>query len=758
MKNIRNTRTIKKKANPYQPDPITSGSANKKLRIFMLLAIALFIVLVLRIAWIEFIDGDEFRADMNKQLSTSKGISTKRGKIYDTNGKALAISAKVDTVTINPNLIRVVKNKAVDEEKTKALKEKVAKAFSDIFELDYESTLEKVNSTKAFETIARKQEKEKIDQLRKWMTDEKCTSGINIDEVEKRYYPYGSLASNMLGFCGSDNQGLYGLEQKWDSILTGTPGRIITQKDASQDFIPDKNETYIAAENGCNLTLTIDANIQSICEKYLKQAVLGYDCKNGGTVVVMNPKTGDVLAMVSYPDYNLNEPFIANENLKGQYHDWESLTEEEKDSAVKATFKNRTVSESYQPGSTFKIITAAIALEEGICVTDHVDFNCIGYEEFGDTRIGCWKSAAHGYQSLRQALMNSCNPAFMQLGRKIGGETLYNYYDAFGLLSKTGIDTSGEEKGLFHGLSKLGPVELATMSFGQGITLTPIQLTSAVSAVANDGVLMQPRLVRQIENADTGIITTIEPKEVRTVISKDTSKKMLDMLTSVVNDGTGSYGQVRGYSIAGKTGTSEPQGNDTAYVASYIGIAPSESPELVILVTLYDPKGQSHQGGQLAGPVVSQIASEILPYLEIPNNTELEQNISVPETKSLPDVRNKTISEAKQILSDAGFIASTSGGSDQIVTNQVPKQGTPLENSSIIKLYTEDSTATVSQTVPDLKGYTLTQARNALKAKNLNISYMGSGKVISQNITAGTTVEEGTVIHINLQQPKTELH
>lgn len=758
MKNVRNTKNIKRKTNPYQPDPITSGSANKKLRIFMLFAIGLFIILILRIAWIEFIDGDEYKSEMNSQLSTSKVISTKRGKIYDTNGKALAISAKVDTVTINPNLIQVTKSKVVNEEKTKALKEKVAKGLSDIFELDYEETLAKVNSNKSFETIARKQEKDKIDQLRNWMVQEKCTVGINIDEDEKRYYPYGSLASNLLGFCGSDNQGLYGLEQKWDSVLTGTPGRIITQKDASQEFIPDKNETYIAAENGCNLTLTIDANIQSICEKYLKQAVLGYDCKNGGTVVVMNPETGDVLAMVSYPDYNLNEPFTANANLKGQYNDWDSLSEEEQKAAIQGTFKNRTVSESYQPGSTFKIITASIALEEGICVTDHVDFNCTGYEEIGDTRIGCWKSAAHGYQTLRQALMNSCNPAFMQLGRKIGGETLYRYYDAFGLLSKTGIDTSGEEKGLFHGLSRLGPVELATMSFGQGITLTPIQLVSAVSAVANDGVLMQPRLVRQIENADTGIITTIEPKEVRTVISKETSAQMLDMLTSVVNDGTGSYGQVRGYSIAGKTGTSEPQGNDTAYVASYIGIAPAENPQLVILVTLYDPKGQSHQGGQLAGPVVSQIASEILPYLEIPNNTELEQNITVPETKSLPDIRNKTIAEARQILEEAGFICSTSGSSDQIVTNQVPKQGTPLEKSSIIKLYTQDSTATVSQTVPDLKGYTLTQAKNALKAKNLNISYMGSGKVISQNITAGTSVEEGTVIHINLQQPKTELH
>lgn len=749
----------KKRVGEIQSPASLTENRNKRLRRIMLLVFFLFFALVIRIAYIEFVKGEEYTASMTAQLSTSRTISTKRGKIYDTTGKALALSAKVDTVTINPTLI-CIKNSdaAVAEAKTKELKEKVAKAFSDIFELDYEETLAKVNSTKSLETIARKQEKEKIDALKAWMEEEEYSTGINIDEDEKRYYPYGSLASSLLGFCGSDNQGLYGLEQKWDSILTGTPGRIITQTDSKQEFIPDKNEKYIEAENGCNLTLTIDANIQSICEKYLKQAVIDNDCEDGGTVIIMNPQTGDILAMVSYPDYNLNEPFVASDNLKSQYTNWDGLTEAEQTNAIQSTWKNRTISESYQPGSTFKIITAAIALEEGIAVTDEVAYNCIGYDMESGIRIGCWKAASHGYQTLRQALMNSCNPAFMQIGRKIGGETFYKYYDAFGLLAKTGIDTAGEEKGLFHNLSNLGPVELATMSFGQGITVTPLQLVTAVSAVANDGVLMQPRLVRQIENADTGIVTTIEPEEVRSVVSKETSEKMLDMLTSVVNDGTGTYGQVQGYSIAGKTGTSEPQGNDDAYVASFIGIAPSENPELVILVTLYNPKGKSHMGSQIAGPVFAQIASEVLPYLEIPTDSEAAQVMSVTETTSLPDVRNKTVSEAKQILEDAGFICSTSGSSDQIVTSQVPTQGTPLEKSAIIKLYTAESTATVSQSVPDLKGMTLAQAKNALKSKNLNISYTGTGKVISQDIPNGTSVEEGTVIHVNLQEATSELH
>jgi len=732
---------------------------NRKMVAVGVLAILCFLLLLIRIAYIEFIKGEEYTASMNSQLSTSRTISTKRGKIYDSTGKALALSANVDTVTINPTLIKVTsKDSEVAEVKTKALKEKVARAFSEIFELDYEETLAKVSSSKSYEVIAKKQEKEKIDALRTWMEEEEFTTGINIDEDEKRYYPYGSLASSLLGFCGSDNQGLYGLELKWDTILTGTPGKIITQENAEQDIIPDKNEQYIAAENGCNLTLTIDANIQSICEKYLKQAVVDNDCKDGGTVVIMNPKTGDILSMVSYPDYNLNDPFVASDNLKSQYPDWDSLEELQQDTAIKSSWKNRVTSESYQPGSTFKIITAAIGLEEGLVTTDHVDFNCIGYDEGSGIRIGCWKTASHGHQTLRQSLMNSCNPAFMQLGRKIGGTSFYRYMDAFGLFSKTGIDTASEEKGVSHSLDKLGPVELATLSFGQGFTLTPLQLITAVSAVANDGVLMQPRLVKQIENADTGLITTLEPVEVRTVISKETSDELMDMLTSVVSEGTGRYGQVQGYSIAGKTGTSEPQGNDDAYVASFVGIAPAENPELVILVTLYNPKGKSHMGGQIAGPVVSQIVSEVLPYLEIPTTSEIKQTKNVTETAILPDVRNKTISEAKQILEDSGFVCSTSGSSDQIVTTQVPIQGTTLEKSSIIKLYTQESNMSVSQTVPNLKGFTLAQAKNSLKSKNLNISYTGSGTVISQDISADTSVEEGTIIHVVLQEATDELH
>ena len=583
------------------------------------------------------------------------------------------------------------------------------------------------------------------------MNENKIYSGINIDSDTKRSYPYNNLASNLIGFCGSDNQGLEGIEYYWDSILSGTPGKIVTTKDAAQSIIPDKNEQYIPAENGSNITLTIDLTIQSIAEKYLKQAVLENKCTRGGNIIMMDPSTGDILAMATYPDYNLNTPFEPNENLKTN---WDKLSDNEKNISLQKMWRNKAVSDTYEPGSTFKLITASAALEEGICKTDTAgDFYCRGYETVSGATIRC-TSSGHGSQTLRNALQNSCNPAFIQLGQRIGADTFYKYMNAFGLFSKTNIATSGEVTGLYF--SSVGPVELATASFGQRFTITPIQLISAVSAIANKGTLMQPRIVKQIENPDTKLITTIEPTEVRHVISKETAKEMTDMMESVVADGGGKFGQVKGYSIGGKTGTSEPSpgSEEDGYVSSFIAIAPVENTRIVTLLTLYDPNGSSFYGGQICAPVVSRILSEVLPYLEIPSNEEdkNEDNTSKSDTLiTLPDIRNKTASEAKKILENAGLIASIAGEIDELVVDQVPKPGTPLLSGSIIKLYTNGHEARVSSTVPDLKNMSLQQSQNALSSKNLNLKYSGSGKVISQDPPAGTSVEEGSVISIILQ-------
>lgn len=561
----------------------------------------------------------------------------------------------------------------------------------------------------------------------------------------------------MIGFCGSDNQGLTGLEYYWDTTLAGTSGKITTTQDASQDLISNQDAQYYAAENGSNLTLTIDINIQTIAEKYLEQACVTNKCVDGGNIIIMDPNTGDILAMATYPDYNLNSPFEPNESLS---ESWDSLSTSAQSEALQKMWRNTAVSNTYEPGSVFKVVVASAALEEDIVDTDtSAIFHCSGVQEVADRKIHCANTASHGYQSLRQALQNSCNPAFIQLGQKVGVDTLYKYFEAFGFFKKTGIATSGEATGIFHEKSSVGPVELATISFGQRFTITPLQMISAVSAIANDGVLMQPRIVKDVTNADTGAVTTVETKEVRQVISAETSKKMLSMMESVVTDGGGKYGQVAGYSVAGKTGTSEAtEGSTAGYVSSFVAVAPSDDPQLVVLLTLYNPQGKDHFGGHIAAPVVSQILSEVLPYLGIPSknsstDTQVTQTTSKEKKITLHDVTNKTASEAKKLLEDQGFKCSFSCEQDAIITEQIPKQGTSLVEGSIIKLYSsETSSAKTKTTVPDLKGLSYNAAKNTLSSKNLNINIVGSGKVVSQDPIAGTETTEGSIITVTLQE------
>ena len=591
------------------------------------------------------------------------------------------------------------------------------------------------------------------------MDDNDYHTGINIDADTKRSYPYNNLASNLLGFCGSDNNGLAGLEYYWDSTLTGTPGKVTTAIDATQSAIPDTEEQYIAPENGSNITLSIDANIQSIVEKYLKQAVDENNCKNGGSMILMDPSTGDILAMATYPDYNLNTPFEPNEALLAT---WDSLSSEEKNNSLYEMYSNKVVNETYEPGSVFKAIIAAIALEENIVETDTAgDFYCPGYEMVSGVRINCSNRSGHGSQSLRNALENSCNPALMQLGQRIGADTLYKYFRAFGLFEKTGIATSGEASSQFHSLSNVGPTELATMSFGQRFTITPLQMITAACVIANDGVLVKPRIVTKIENPDTGVVTNVDVEEVRQVISAETAAQVRSMMQSVVTDGGGQSGAVAGYNIAGKTGTSEPSvgHEEDGYVASFLAIAPVENAKVVALLSLYGPQnGREHYyGGQIAAPVVSQVLSEVLPYLGIPSN-DSSQSATTASSITIPDLKNKTVAEAKQLLDDLDLNCITSANSDEIITSQTPKAGVSIPNNGTVCVYTEANNSSISVTVPDLKGKNLSQATSALKAKNLNIKATGSGIVVSQNIAVGTSVEQGTVVEVTLQEVTSELH
>lgn len=725
----------------------------KRVFIFVIIVILIFIALAGRIGYLQFVKGEYLKQKEYSQSTSSTVISAKRGTIYDSNKKALAISADVDTITVNPSYLVVKTKGEINEEKTKQKIEKLTEEFVKIFELDYDEVYEKLNSKRDIETIVSKVENDKVEELKKWLVDNKISAGINIDKDTKRYYPYHNLASNLIGFCGADNQGLDGVELKYEDILKGTNGKITTSISVTQDAIPDDNEKYIAPENGSNIYLTIDSNIQAIAEKYLKQAVEENDCKRGGNVIIENPSNGEILAMASYPDYDLNEPYTPNETLS---EEWDSLSTQEQSDKLYAMWRNKAVVDTYEPGSTFKVITASTALEENITETDIAgDFYCSGVQKVAEAQIKCAAGAVHGSETLRKALENSCNPALIQLGQRIGVSTFYKYLKAFGFLEKTGIDVPSEATSTFWKEENVGPVELATMSFGQRFTITPMQLVKAVSAIANDGVMVTPHIVKQIENTENGTITTIETNVERKVISKDTADKMKDIMKDVVQEGGGTYAQVAGYTIGGKTGTSEPDPNhpENGYVSSFLAIAPVENTKLVVLLTLYEPHSKNYYGGRIAAPAVSQILSEVLPYLDIPSDTTTTTNTD--ELITVPNVKNKTLREAQKALEDIGLKYVSTGNADDIISEQVPASGTQLTKGGKVKLYSPGNDGRVSQTVPDLKGVSLAQAKVMLEAKNLNISSTGSGIVIAQDPKAGSSVDEGTIINVTLQEAST---
>ena len=582
----------------------------KKMRNTLFITFLILLLLLSRICYIEFIQGKELQVLAYEQQVQKRTVNPRRGTIYDSSEKyTLAISSTAYTVSVNPTNIPNDK------------KELIAKKLTEIFDLDYETVLKKVSKRSSIETIVKKIEKDKADELRIWLLENNIDTGVNIDEDSKRYYPYSNLASQVIGFCGGDNQGLDGVEAKYDDILSGTAGSISRATDATGEEIGTDGEVYTPAINGDDIVLSIDMTIQSIVEKYLAEACIDNSCTDGGNIVVMNPKTGDILAMATYPSYNLNEPYsINNGEMK---NNWDNMEQSEKSKNLQAMWRNKAISDTYEPGSVFKLITASSALEEGITDTDrNGEFVCTGSITVAGARIKCWRYyRPHGSESLRQGLMNSCNPVFIGLGQKLGVDNYYKYLNKFGLLAKTGVMLPGEANSIFIAQNKCGPVELATISFGQRFEITPIQLVTAVSSIANGGNLLTPRVVKAIINSETGERTDLPVENKGTVISKETSDKVLSMMESVVSEGTGKNAKVEGYRIGGKTGTSEDGVNTGKYVTSFCGVAPIDDPQVVVLVTLYNPTGEGgHQGGGVAAPVGGQIFNEILPYLKIEKN------------------------------------------------------------------------------------------------------------------------------------------
>ena len=589
---------------------VSNKISKKRIGVILIITIIFMLALLGRVGYLQFIDGNRLQTLATSQQTLTETISAKRGTIYDSTGTTLAISYETDKVYVTPSLIKTDANKAT-----------VAQNLASILELDYNELLTKILNTSDKFLVASEVEQDKIDAITNWKKDLKYSTGISFEETTSRSYPCKTLASTILGFVGADNQGSTGIEASWNSFLSGTAGKSISLKDASQSEIANSNQTYIAAENGYDISLTIDANIQSIVEKHLAQAVDDYKCESGITIA-MDPSTGKILAMADYPSYDCN-----NQNQPNSYlaKTWDSLSQEKKNEALYRMWTPKAVTDEYEPGSVFKIITSSIALEENVVNTDTINFNCSGaYYVPGEARpIKCHKYPySHGAQSLRQALENSCNPAFVDLGLRIGKNRTYKYYEAYGFFEKTGVSLSGEPKsGIFYDINKINDHELGTMSFGQRFTITPLQMITAASAIANDGVLLQPQIVDHITNTDTGEVTTFNSNEIRKVVSKETADKVASMMESVVEDGTGKKVKyddsvkesMSGYSIGGKTGTSEPiNGSSDGYVASFLAISPVENTKIVLLVILKNPgEGVNHNGGQIAAPTAGKMLSEI---------------------------------------------------------------------------------------------------------------------------------------------------
>lgn len=679
---MRNIKKMKKKMKKNEKFRLVQkvGTITRKKRMRNMIFVVLIIMfgLAFRIGWIQFKMGNKLQHMAHLQQTLEREFNPKRGTIYDATGeKILAVSASVESITVNPVNI------------SSENKERVARKLSELFELDYEKVLKKVSKRSSIETIAKKVDKSKTDELRIWLDENNITTGVNIDVDTKRYYPYNSLAAQIIGFCGSDNQGLMGIEAKYDSELKGQNGSIVKLTDAKGGNLDDEGEEYVKAINGNDLILSIDATIQGIAEKYLEEACIDNVCTDGGNIVIMDPNNGDILAMAGYPTYNLNDPYVPMDSEVSA--NWDNLSKEEKTAEQQKMWRNKAISDAYEPGSTFKLITSSASLEEKITDTDNSgEFCCTGSITISGVTIKCWRYyRPHGSESLRQALMNSCNPVFIGLGQKLGVKTYYSYLNKFGFLRKTGIDLQGEGGSIFLAEEKVGPVELGTIAFGQRFEVTPIQMITAVSSIANGGTYVVPRVVKGIVNSQTGEVKNIEPQKKETVISKETSEKVLSMMQSVVAEGTGKNAQVKGYSIGGKTGTSEDGVNTGKYVTSFVGVAPISDPKLVILITLYNPTGEGgHQGGGVAAPIASQVLGEVLPYLEVKKDNEKEEDAK--NKVAVPNLEGMTIREAKKVLKDLNLNLeyneeNTENEEERIITEQVPVSGVEvLEESSII--------------------------------------------------------------------------
>lgn len=714
---------------------------------------------VLRLTYLTTVQSSELQESAVDIQLADTTVSAKRGTIYDANGNVLAESASVWQVVMSPV------NFKNDKQRQAA-----AKGLSEIFDLEYNDVLDDTKQQSHYVVVKRRiesDEREKvlelIDTLKK---DYSCSGVIQLLDDYKRYYPKNSLASSVIGFTGSDDQGLEGIEYEYDSYLSGTPGRIITAQNARGTDMPFRYEQNVESEDGNNVYLTIDETIQSICEKYMQKGVEDNNVLNKGVCIAMDVNTGAILAMVTTDGYDLNNPYELSAKDKKKIKSTPKKKQAEAESAALSNmWRNKAVADTYMPGSVFKMCVASAALEENL-VNDKTSFTCTGSIEVEGETIHCSNISGHGTQNFVEAISNSCNPAFIQIGQMLGAGKFRQYYQGFGFSDKTGIDLPGEAEDSFWKEGKMGGVDLAVASFGQNFTITPIQMITACAAVSNGGYVVQPHVVSKITDSKGNVIKSVDKKIKRQVISDDTSKKMNEYLEYNTERQGAAAGYISGYKVAGKTGTTEKRGVTKVessfsedYISSFCGYAPADDPQIAMLVFFDTPDGDAYYGSQVSSPVFINIMSEVLPYLDV-KTSYTDEELGYVDA-SAGDYTGVSVDEAKTAVEADGFTATVKGNGSTVIS-QIPTVSSGLQKGGSIVLYTDSDSQSETVSVPSLIGLSPDEVNDVASAYGLNVSFSGattsSGTSSSQNVEAGTSVSPGTVITVSFADSSSTLN
>lgn len=714
---------------------------------------------VLRLTYLTTVQSSELQESAVDLQLADTTVSAKRGTIYDANGNVLAESASVWQVVMSPV------NFKNDKQRQAA-----AKGLSEIFDLEYNDVLDDTKQQSHYVVVKRRiesDEREKvlelIDTLKK---DYSCSGVIQLLDDYKRYYPKNSLASSVIGFTGSDDQGLEGIEYEYDSYLSGTPGRIITAQNARGTDMPFRYEQNVESEDGNNVYLTIDETIQSICEKYMQKGVEDNNVLNKGVCIAMDVNTGAILAMVTTDGYDLNNPYELSAKDKKKIKSTPKKKQAEAESAALSNmWRNKAVADTYMPGSVFKMCVASAALEENL-VNEKTSFTCTGSIEVEGETIHCSNISGHGTQNFVEVISNSCNPAFIQIGQMLGAGKFRQYYQGFGFSDKTGIDLPGEAEDSFWKEGKMGGVDLAVASFGQNFSITPIQMITACAAVSNGGYVVQPHVVSKITDSKGNVIKTVDKKIKRQVISDDTSKKMNEYLEYNTERQGAAAGYISGYKVAGKTGTTEKRGVTKVessfsedYISSFCGYAPADDPQIAMLVFFDTPDGDAYYGSQVSSPVFINIMSEVLPYLDV-KTSYTDEELGYVDA-SAGDYTGVSVDEAKTAVEADGFTATVKGNGSTVIS-QIPTVSSGLQKGGSIVLYTDSDSQSETVSVPSLIGLSPDEVNNVASDYGLNVSFSGattsSGTSSSQNIEAGTSVSPGTVITVSFADSSSTLN